>query len=90
MKVDHATPYIWMQIPNDREAYFSNIASFKISLKGYPIEEGIVRHPANYFSMNSKLSDPEEIRSYFAQMIQDPDSSLVQAVSFIMRKASIE
>ncbi len=76
--------------PGDPAAYYINVASFKISLKGYPIEEGVLRQPANQFSGNRELSNPEEIRSYFAQMIQDPDSSLVQAVSFIMRKASVD
>jgi len=76
--------------PGDPTAYYINVAFFMISLKGYPIEEGVIRQPADRFIMEQALDDLEEMRSYFAQMIQNPDSSLVQGVSFIMRKSSAE
>lgn len=65
------------------------LTTLQVSAKGYPIMRGTYRKVGGF---TPAASDPvafqnrAELEQYFAHQLSDPDSNLVQAIGFAMRK----
>lgn len=72
--------------PNDLEAATITVDFFYIPSKGYPIEQGNYYRTNEEFKKHQEISSKEELELYFQEMLKDPESSLIQAIGFSMRK----
>lgn len=63
------------------------ITHFRLLPKGYPLLHGRYNQAKKMFlgSEFSTLADQKQVEEYFANLLQDPDSSLIQAMGFALR-----
>lgn len=71
---------------NKDDADAIKICYFKISSKGFPIEEGAYRKQIEQWTPTSQMKSREDIENFFKEMIGNPDSSFVQAIGFAIRQ----
>lgn len=73
---------------NDLQADIVTIVHIRILSKGYPILHGSFNKTQNVFvSMDgNELEDMAAVEQFFADLLADPESSLIQALGFAMRK----
>jgi hypothetical protein len=61
------------------------VAYFRIPANGYPIAQGSIHKSLRSFIFEKNLADKSELEQVFAALIQDPDSSLIQALGYALR-----
>ena len=71
---------------NDINAALLNIAHIRIPSKGYPIFYGVFNKSSNVFAAADKLENAEEVAEYFSDFLKDPESPLIQAIGYVLRK----
>lgn len=74
----------------DPESETIPIATLFIPPKGYPIQLGSYRKVTDEFKAYRIIENRNEFESYFAELLSNPDSALIQAIGFGMRKKSTD
>lgn len=77
------------QLDTDAETF--PLGTLQMSAKGYPIVRGTYRKLGGFTATSNEpiaFQNKAELEEYFAQLLSNPDSSLVQAIGFAMRKTS--
>jgi hypothetical protein len=64
------------------------ITCFQIPSSGYPIKCGTLHKPGNHFTATGEIEDREGLLRYFSDLLQQPESRLVQAIGFALRQRS--
>lgn len=72
---------------NNPKAEAITISSIFIPSLGYPVTYGAYSFKARVFSEGGKCSSKEELEEYFSGFLASPESPLIQAIGFAMRKA---
>lgn len=72
----------------DMNADIVDIAFIRIPAKGYPIQHGPLLKATKTMMVQTHIADAEELAKFFLDMIENPDSPLVQAIGFALRKKS--
>lgn len=72
----------------DPDAETLQIATFYIPPKGYPIQIGVYRKVTDEFKAHGTIKNRDEFESFFGELLSDPDSTLIQAIGFGMRRKS--
>lgn len=62
-----------------------DILFIRIPSAGYPVGIGTIDKSSKIFLAEETVSTCEELKKYFAQLLQNPESSLIQAIGFAMR-----
>ncbi|WP_159874666.1 hypothetical protein [Aquitalea denitrificans] len=70
----------------DSDAEVMTIMDFMIYPKGYPIDMGSYRKQTGAFSPIKRLANRSDLEEFFAAALSDPESSIIQAIGFGMRK----
>lgn len=71
---------------NEFDSETHKISDIKITPMGYPIYFGIFNKSAELFMPQVTLDDRKALETHFFGMLSDPNSSLVQAIGFGLRK----
>ena len=72
---------------SDSSAQVAVIVYMRIPAQGYPVQVGTYNKSGGIFTPNNKdLANKSEVEEYFADQLQDPDSKLIQAVGFALRR----
>lgn len=70
----------------DPEADLVVLTYFRIPQKGYPIELGNYNKVTG-FSVSGKLwTSKDDVMNHFVSQLQDPESQLIQAIGFALRR----
>ena len=75
---------------NDMEAEVVNITHLRIPAHGYPVSYGTYTKNTGAFipAQNSDLKDLEAVEKFFADLLSNPESTLIQAIGFALRRSS--
>lgn len=57
----------------------------RVPSSGYPIAIGTVDKATKKFYGEETANNKEELKKYFGQLLQNPESSLIQAIGFALR-----
>lgn len=57
----------------------------RIPSSGYPIALGTIDKSTKNFFAEQQIIDKEQLQKAFAQLLQNPESSLIQAIGFALR-----
>lgn len=72
---------------NDVEASTMNIIDLRIPVGGYPVQLGTFTKSIQSFKAAEQvLNNKSDIEQYFAQQLSEPDSRLIQAIGFAVRR----
>lgn len=72
---------------DDRGAPYIPVVSMRIPSSGYPMETGSVQKSTGNFTPDGiALKDRSEIKVFFASQLEDPNSLMIQAIGFALRK----
>lgn len=74
--------------PTDMSAEPYTITYIWIPAKGYPIEGGSYRKAIDKFDTIDVFHDAAALEGYFADLLTNPDSVLIQAIGFGMRQST--
>lgn len=72
--------------PNNLNAPWITIDYFFIPSKGYPIEQGNYFLSKQEFVKHKEILSKKELEVYFQDMLMNPESALIQAIGFALRK----
>lgn len=74
---------------SNRSSPYIPIVSLRIPSTGYPIEVGsMVKSTGTFSTDGTFLVDIESIKSFFAAQLDNPNSLMIQAIGFAIRKRS--
>lgn len=71
---------------NEIDSETHKVSDIKITPMGYPIYFGNFNRSAELFMPQATLDDRKALETHFFSMLSDPNSSLVQAIGFGLRK----
>lgn len=63
------------------------ITHFSVPSKGYPLHFGSYSKRDDEFSISGRIDAIWELEQFFVDMMNDPDSSLIQSIGFAIRKS---
>ncbi|MFJ1213317.1 hypothetical protein [Burkholderia pyrrocinia] len=72
---------------DNRSAPYIPIVSIRIPSTGYPIETGSISKSTGLFTVDGTvLKDSSDIKTFFSAQLENPNSMLIQAIGFALRK----
>lgn len=71
---------------NDDTADAVTLCFIRLPVTGYPIFAGKYNYKDKIFSPQEELSDKQELELYFERFFDNPESALIQAIGFALRK----
>lgn len=72
--------------PEDANVSLINVGHFRLLSSGYPIYSGLYNKSSSLFSPEREFSDVVALEGFFAELLASPDSTLIQAIGFAIRK----
>lgn len=70
----------------DPEQSMMTITHFQLPAAGYPIKYGTFSKVTDSFNPAGELPDVDSLNKYFAELLSQPESVLVQALGYALRK----
>lgn len=71
---------------NDLDQGVITITFFQLPASGYPVKFGTFIKSGSIFNSIGEAEDKEALLSYFADLLDSPESMLVQAVGYALRQ----
>jgi hypothetical protein len=76
--------------PDDSIVGIIRITDFFIPANGYPISSGRILMSKANFNPQEKFDSVENLENFFQNLLADPESRLIQAIGFAMRRKTAQ